>query len=322
LFEICFIIKIFGTIVTVMTRLADLELIVRTADLGSLTAAANALDWSPAAASAAVKRLETRLGAPLFVRTTRSLRLSSDGERFVPFARQALSAIESGRSSITKSKGKLTGSLHVSMPSDLGRNVLLPWLTAFQRLHPQLSLRVSLSDRLTDMTRVSVDASIRLGTPSDSSLVALPLVPDNQRLLVAAPSYLAKHRAPSEPQAMRRHQALRFVVGEDVPRHWRVRIDGTWHNVPIAGNYVSDDGEVVKRWALDGVGIAYKSWLDVGQELKSGALIHVNPTWRGEDVPLNLLVPGRDHLSNAVRRLHHYLAEKFETMTRRLSKRD
>jgi DNA-binding transcriptional LysR family regulator len=302
------------TICSIVTRLADLELVAKTAELGSLTAAANALDWSPAAASAAVKRLEERLGAPLFVRTTRSLRLSADGERFVPFARQALAAIESGRTTINKSKGKLTGNLHISMPSDLGRNLLLPWITSFQRTHPEVSLRLTLTDRLTDMTRVPVDVSIRLGTPPDSSLVALPLAPTNTRVLVASPSYLAKHRAPSDPQAMRRHQALRFVVGEDVPRHWKLRIGGSWQNVPIEGNYIANDGEVVKCWALAGVGIAYKSWLDVAKELSSGALVHVKPSWMGESTPLNMMVPGRDHLSNAVRQLHSHLLEKLQSM--------
>jgi DNA-binding transcriptional LysR family regulator len=109
---------------------------------------------------------------------------------------------------------------------------------------------------------------------------------------VAAPSYLAKRRAPYEPQAMRRHQALRFVVGEDVPRPWRVRIDGTWHNVPVEGKYIADDGEVVNRWAVAGLGIAYKSWLDVAHELRTRALLHVSPNWLGENAPLNSQLVG------------------------------
>jgi DNA-binding transcriptional LysR family regulator len=299
-----------------MRRLADLELIVRTADLGGLTAAAHALDWSPAAASAAVKRLETRLGSPLFVRTTRRLRLSAAGERFVPFARQALSVIESGLGSINKDSGKLSGKLHVSMPSDLGRNVLLPALTAFQQMHPNLSLRLSFTDRVADMTRVPVDVAIRFGKPADSSLVALPLLPNNQRILVAAPSYMVKHRAPSSAEAMHKHQALRFVLGEDVPRYWKLRVAGQWKQVAISGNYIADDGEVVKRWAVAGMGIAYKSQIDVAQELSSGALVRVKPTWLGEDVPLNFMVPGRDHLSFAARNLHGHLVEVLKTIAK------
>ncbi|MDT7838177.1 LysR family transcriptional regulator [Aquabacterium sp. OR-4] len=294
-----------------MTRLADLELLLRTADLGSLTAAARALDWSPAAASAAVKRLEAQWGVAVFVRTTRSLRLSAEGERLLPHLRQALQCIGEAQAEVAAQRSTLRGGLQVAMPSDLGRNVLLPWLEAFQQRHPELALRVHLSDRNTDLMRAPIDAAIRYGTPADASLVALPLAPDSARVLVASPAYVAAHGAPETLAQLCQHEALRFMLNGEVPRCWRFCIDGQWHEAPVSGRHSANDGEVVKRWALAGLGIAYKSRLDVAAELDSGRLLHLRPDWGGEPSPLYMVVPGRRQLTPAARALRECLLQQL-----------
>lgn len=297
-----------------MTRIADLELLLRTADLGGLTAAAKALDWSPAAASAAVKRLEAEWGVQVFVRSTRSLRLSSEGERLLPLVRQAVQALDEARAGASASVAALQGELQVAMPSDLGRNVLLPWLEAFQQRHPQLALRVHLSDRNTDLMRAPVDVAIRYGAPPpDSVQVALPLAPHNARVLVASPDYLARHGAPATPADLARHEALRFMLRDEVPKAWRFCIGGQWQDVPVNGRHCSNDGEVVKRWALAGVGLAYKSRLDVAAELDTGDLRQLHPEWGGDPSPLYLVVPGRRQLTAAARALRDWLAARLPT---------
>ena len=285
-----------------MTRITDLELLVRIADLGNLTAAAKALDWSPAAASAALKRMEEQLGFPLFVRSTRSLRLSGEGQRYLPHARAALRALTDGRDEALAGREALSGVLHLTVPSDLGRHVLLPWLEQFQERHPALTLRLQIGDPLTDLLRRPVDAAVRYGPPAGNAQVALPLLPDCRRVLVAAPHYLALHGLPASPEDMARHEALRYLRAGEVPTHWPVSIAGEPVNLPLAGRRVADDGEVVKRWALTGLGIAYKSWPDVAQELASGQLVHVHPHWRGDPSPLHLVVPGRRQLRDELRR--------------------
>lgn len=297
-----------------MTRLADLELLLRTADLGSLTAAARALDWSPAAASAAVKRLEAQWGVAIFVRSTRNLRLSSEGERLLPLVRQAMQVLDEARASAGSPKTVLQGELQVAMPSDLGRNVLLPLLESFQQQHPQLALRAHLSDRNIDLIRIPIDAAIRYGPPrANSSQVALPLVADNARVLVASPAYLARHGTPASPADLGRHEALRFMLRDEVPKTWRFHIQGQWQDVPIAGRHCANDGEVVKRWALAGVGLAYKSRLDVAAELGTGDLQQVLPEWGGDPSPLFLVVPGRRQLTAATRALRDWLLERLPT---------
>ncbi|WP_431264330.1 LysR family transcriptional regulator [Roseateles chitinivorans] len=299
-----------------MTRIADLELLVRIADLGNLTAAAKALDWSPAAASAALKRMEEQLGFPLFVRSTRSLRLSGEGQRYLPHARAALRALTDGRDEALAGREALSGELHLTVPSDLGRHVLLPWLEQFQERHPALTLRLQIGDPLTDLLRRPVDAAVRYGQPASGTQVALPLLPDCRRVLVAAPHYLALHGMPASPEDMARHEALRYLVAGEVPTHWPVEIAGQPAALPLSGRRVADDGEVVKRWALAGLGLAYKSWPDVAQELASGQLVHVNPHWRGDLAPLHLIVPGRAQLSPALRQVRDELRRRLEEFAR------
>lgn len=301
-----------------MTRIADLELLVRAAELGGLSAAARALDWSPAAASAAVKRMEAEWGVPLFVRSTRSLRPSAEGERLLPHVRQALQALQEGRAAAQAQHQALHGELQLALPSDLGRHVLLPWLEEFQQRHPRLALRLHLEDRNSDLVRTPVDLAIRYGAPDAPSQVALPLVPDNRRVLVASPAYLAQHGSPSTPQALGEREALRFMLGGEVPAAWPICVDGQWLQVPVQGRRSANDGEVVKRWALAGLGIAYKSWLDVAAELAAGRLVQLNAHWLGEASPLNLVVPARRQLTPAVRSLRDWLHRRFAEMGARM----
>jgi DNA-binding transcriptional LysR family regulator len=171
-----------------MKALSDLDIFVRTADNASLSATARALDLTPAAASAALKRLEAELGVPLFLRSTRSLRLTPHGERFLAQGRPALQALQQAGAQLAAGEQGFKGLLKLSAPSDLGRNVLLPWLDEFQTAYPEVELRLQLSDRMANVFSEPVDAAFRYGKPPDSSLVALPLALENRRVLCASPA--------------------------------------------------------------------------------------------------------------------------------------
>ena len=182
-----------------MIRLDDLGIFVRSAALGSFTAAAREADLLPGQAAEAVKRLERELDVRLFARTTRSLRLTAEGEQYLPSALIALEALRHGRDNLRQESAQLSGTLQVAAPSDLGRNVLLPWLTAFRREHPQLNLRFFLSDQIADLFRDPVDIAIRYGLNADANYVALPLAPWNRKVLVASPEYLRRRGTPRQP---------------------------------------------------------------------------------------------------------------------------
>lgn len=298
-----------------MVRLEDLQLFIRTADHGSLSAAARDIDITPAVASAALKRLEAELKARLFVRTTRSLRLTPDGERYLDHARAVLLAVHAGKEAIDSGKQVVAGNLSISMPSDLGRNVLLGWLDEFQMQHPAVRLQLHVSDRVADLLRQPFDVAIRYGEPDDSSHVALPLLQENRRVLCAAPRWIARHGMPQKPHDLRRHNCLRFILGDTLHDRWRFRRGEEETIVRVEGDRSTGDAELVRRWAVAGVGIAYKSRIDVLHDLRAGRLQAMLTDYEGEATPLYLVCPHRQMLSPAVTRLREMLVERFRELS-------
>lgn len=293
-----------------MLRFDDVQLFVRAADLGSLSAAARAMDLSAAVASAALKRLEQRLGARLLARSTRSLRLTAEGEGFLQYARAALSSLEEGQRVLAGRQDQCSGVLLLSAPSDFGRNVLLPWLDDFQQHHPLLSVRLLLGDGITDLFRQPVDVALRYGEPEDSSLVALPVASDNRRVLCASPAYLARHGEPQQVEHLALHNCLLYRLGERIHDHWRFEDGKREVGLTVRGDRFSDDADVVRRWAVAGMGVAYKSWLDVAADVRAGRLKVLMPELRGEWAPLNLLCSHRAQLSRPVNLLLAMLRQR------------
>lgn len=291
-------------------HLQDLEVFVAAAEAAGLSAAARRLGLSPAVASAALKRLEQDLGVALLVRTTRSMRLTAAGERLLQRARPLLEGLAEVERELEAGHAIVEGQLQISMPSDLGRHVLLPWLSRFQAEYPRVRLRIQLSDRLANVYREPVDIAIRFGHPADSGMVALPLLAENRRILCAAPSYLARRGAPSSPAELREHNCLCFMLDETVYNRWQFTREGQQLNVVVDGDRVADDSDVVRRWAIAGEGIAYRSRIDIQHDLAGGRLVALCPDWQGENVPLYLLCADRRQLSPLVRLLHQFLAEQ------------
>lgn len=282
-------------------------LFVRAADCGGLSAAARELDMSPAAASAALKRLEAALTTRLFVRSTRSLRLTVAGERYLVHARNVLLALDEGAATVAQASESISGDLNLSIPSDIGRNVLLPWLDDFQGVHAAIRFRIRISDRLADLYRQPVDIAIRYGEPEDSAMVALPLAAGNRRVLCASRGYIARHGAPRTLNDLQNHNCLRFVLGDNVHDRWIFCRKKKAESVVVQGDRISDDADLVRRWAIAGRGLAYKSALDVAQDLKSGRLVAVMTDYEGEAAPLNLVCAHRLMLSPAVAALREFL---------------
>ena len=295
-----------------MLRLDDLQVFVRTADRGSLSAAARELGISPALASAAVKRLEGELGLRLFVRTTRSLSLTAEGTQYLEHAREALRLLRAGRDALAAGKDSFGGTLKIAMPSDLGRNLLLGWLDAFQLRHPKLQYQLSVSDRLADMVRQQVDVAIRYGEQDDSSQIAMPVAPANDRVLVASPDYLREHGNLASLADLQQHNCLRFALEDGLHDRW------TFYRLPqreqvsvqVSGNRSADDADLVRRWAVAGLGIAYKSRLDLSDDLAAGRLQSLLPEVAGEAAPLHLVCMHRAQVTPLVLQLRDFLREQ------------
>ncbi|WP_349973087.1 LysR family transcriptional regulator [Pseudomonas caspiana] len=297
-----------------MIRLDDLALFVRTAALGSFSNAAREVDLLPGQVAAAIKRLERELDVRLFARSTRSLRLTVEGEQYLPNAQTVLDTLKDGREKLRRESAELRGVLQVAAPSDLGRNVLLPWLSGFRREHPGLSMRLFLSDQVADMFRDPVDVAIRYGVLEDANYIALPLAPWNRRVLVASPDYLQRHGRPQTPDDLARHDCLLYTLGGRVYDKWRVGA----RVISVSGPLFCDDADVARRWAVSGEGITYKSWLDVSQDIKAGRLEILLPDYPGEPVPLNLVCPHRKQFSPAIQQLHSLLKGQFAELEQEL----
>ena len=292
-----------------MKALRDLDIFVRAAEQASLSAAARQLDLTPAAASAAVKRLERELGCALMLRSTRSLRLTAEGELLLARSRQALELLDEARDTIASGRSAIRGTLQLSLPSDLGRNRALAWLDIFQQRHPDVKLRIQLSDRVSDLYRHPIDLALRYGAPPDSSLVALPIAAANRRILCAAPAYLQRSGTPATPAELASHNCLCFTLGEQMHDRWHFWRDGRESAIAVRGDRSADDGDAVRRWAVAGRGIAYKSELDIRPDLDAGRLVALCTDWQGELAPLNLICANRRQLSPSVQALRGFLQE-------------
>ena len=298
-----------------MIRLDDLHLFLRSAALGSFSDVAREADVAPGQVSAAIKRLEGELEVRLFARSTRSLRLTAEGERWRPHAEAMMTALREGREQLRGERAELRGLLQVAAPSDLGRNVLLPWFAAFRRQHPALTLRLFFSDRVADVFREPVDVALRYGATEDASYVALPLAPANRRVLCASPGYLERHGAPASVEELARRDCLLYFMGGRLHDKWAFAEGGRRRVVHVRGPLQSDDADVARRLALEGEGVLYKSWLDVAEDVRTGRLVHLLPQLVGEPTPLHLVTPHRRQFSPAVQALHHWLRQRCEALS-------
>jgi len=168
-------------------------------------------------------------------------------------------------------------------------------------------LRLLLGDRVTDLFREPVDIALRYGEPEDSSLVALPVAPGNRRVLCAAPAYLQRHGEPRQIADLRQHNCLVYMLGGRAYERWRFHDGERAHSLQVAGDRLSDDADVVRRWAVAGAGLVYKSWLDVAGDVYAGRLKVLLPEVLGEPTPLNLICTHREQLSKPVHLLREFV---------------
>lgn len=292
-------------------NLNDFKVLVHAAHGGSLTAAARALNITPAAASATLKRLEAHLGARLFERSTRAMRLTSQGQVMLDYTTRAFELLGEGESSMAADRGDLVGTLRVAAPSDLARTILLPWLREFLGAHTRVQLALSVSDRPMDVVRDEVDVAIRYGEPSDSRLVARQLVSASP-ILQASPRYL-RGRPPIEtPKDLLHHNCLTFARNGRKHRLWRFSRNGQWTEVRVDGDRSADDASLVREWAISGEGIILKSAIESKQDLIKGRLVQLLPTWGTEPYPLHAILPSGRFIPGRVRAFVDFLAMKFK----------
>ncbi|MGX9962963.1 LysR substrate-binding domain-containing protein [Roseomonas sp. F4] len=289
--------------------LLDLRLIQRIAQAGSLSAAAGALGITPAAASRRLAVLEARLGLRIFARTTRRLRMTAEGEAFLPHVDRILAATAEAEAALPGGSFALAGTLRLTAPATFGRKVLAPILAELMAAHPGLRLDLLLTDSLVDLVAAGCDAAVRIAPLTGQTLTARRLA-HSRRLLCAAPAYLERCGMPANRQALLRHDAL-LLEG----------VDG-WALVPEGGGpaervrpvprMLSNSNEALREACLSGLGIGLHSSWDVGEHLRRGELVAL-PAALGvpEQLGIWLVFPGSAAAPARVRALTELLVRRL-----------
>ncbi|MCL1065806.1 LysR substrate-binding domain-containing protein [Shewanella olleyana] len=298
--------------------LEDLVVILKVAEFRSITAAATNLDMRTATASAAVKRVEASLGAELFVRTTRHLRLSTAGERYLPQCEQALKMLEQAKLNMREDSGIIDGEIRIALSSDLGRNLITPWLDDFLDQYPNVTLRSSISDSQIDFYRDSVDMALRYGSPKDASMYGFKIC-DVPRIVCASPDYVAAHGMPKNPETLMNRNGLLYQLQDILQDEWVLNDGKQEHKIKLKGNRASNDGDLVRRWCVAGKGIAIKSCLDMSNDLIAGNVVNVMPGYNPNPTELWLVCPSRQSITPIVRLLRDMFREKAEEILNQLN---
>jgi len=298
--------------------LDDLNVILKVAELKSITAAAESLDMQTATASAAVKRVEKSLGIELFTRTTRQLRLSPAGEKYLPHCQQAMQTLEFAKQNVKHDLDIIDGELRLAVSSDLGRNIVLPWLDEFLERHDKVSLKLHVSDSNIDFYRDSVDLALRYGTLSDANLYGFKIC-DIPRVLCATPEYLKENGNPKNLDELQRHNGLFYQLHDVLHDVWVFDGEGQETKVKMSGNRAGNDGDLVRRWCVQGKGIAAKSLLDMADDLLEQRVQVVLPEVQLKTTELWLVCPSRQSLTPAVRLLREFITQKCEAKFQQLS---
>jgi len=289
--------------------LEDLQVALKVAEFRSITAAAANLDMRTSTASAALKRVEAALGAELFIRTTRQLRLSSAGERYIPQCAQALLMLDQARQNMKDDLDTVDGELRITLSSDLGRNLVTPWLDEFMETYPNISLKSHISDSNIDFYRDSVDMALRYGSPNDANLYGFKIC-NVPALLCATQAYLDENGTPKHPHDLPTHNGLFYQLYDITYDVWEFSHGGTEYKIKMSGNRAANDGDLVRRWCVAGKGLAVKSCLDMSTDLLSGKVISLMTEFKPTPTELWLVFPSRQSITPATRLLRDALKEK------------
>lgn len=290
-------------------KLEDLQVVLKIATCGSITAAANSLDMQIATASAALKRVEKKVGTRLFIRTTRQLTLSRAGERYIPKCRAALEILKEAHHDVVNELDSIEGDIRVSVSSDLGRNFIVPWVDEFMQEYPKVTVQLNINDGVVDFFRSSSTIALRYGKPQDSNLYGFKLC-DVPSLLCASPSYLKNVKPPKHPTELIEHDALFYELHELTHDTWEFSNNNKRFKVTPKNSRRANDGDVVRRWCLAGKGIAKKSCLDISSDLLEGRLLSVMPDFKPLPTELWLICSSSDTITPTVRCLREMMRDK------------
>lgn len=292
-----------------MGQFRQISTFVEVVAKGSLSAAARAEGIAPAMIGRRLDALETRLGVKLLQRTTRKLALTDEGAAFLEDCQRILGELEEAESAVAERSAKATGHLMISAPAGFGRQHVAPLLPSFLAEHRDVTATLNMSDRVVDIVGEGIDVAIRIASLSDSNLVSVKLA-DNERVIVAAPSYLKRYGEPKTLADLAKHNCLAISsVGSQ--RGWTLRDNDKNVVLKVSGNMGCNDGQVLHEWALAGKGLAWRSMWEVGSAIEAGKLQTVLDQHAAPGNDIYAVFAQRRHLPLRIRAFVDFLRHTY-----------
>jgi len=293
-----------------MENLADIAVFVRVVERGSFTLAAEDLELSRAVVSKYLSRLEERLAVRLLNRTTRRLSLTEAGAALFEASRGAIERIEEAEAAVARFQKAPRGRLRVSAPMSFGILHLGEAVADFARAHPAITLDMRLDDRYVNLIEEGFDLAIRIGTLTDSSLVARRLAA-TRTVACASPGYLAEHGTPEAPEDLAAHECLVYSYSATA-NVWRFTApDGREIPVALTGTFRINNGIVLAEAAAAGHGILLTPSFYVAPQLREGRLKRILAGYRLPELPIHAVYPERAKVPPKVRVFIDFLAARF-----------
>jgi DNA-binding transcriptional LysR family regulator len=289
----------------------EMRVFISVVDTGGFTAASHQLVISQSFVSQTIANLERRLNVQLLHRSTRGHRLTWEGEQFLVDCRRILSQIELAEAQITSAHSKINGELRISAPLAFGLDQITQLLPKVMVDHPNVVFHLALSDSTANLIEDKVDIAIRMGILSESSLRSRRLC-DLQRIIVAAPSYLAIRGTPQKPSDLCRHNCLMWEGPIDHLNRWPFKVEGITETPTVNGNFRSDNGLTLFELCVAGVGVMRLAEHLALPAIRSGRLVPLLQDYQvNDDSAISaVFMPGRELLPR-VRNFVDYLVDFF-----------
>ena len=289
-----------------MDKLRAMQIFVRIADAGSLTAAADVLDTSLTAVVRSLATLEGALGARLLNRTTRRIALTDEGREYLERCRRILAEVDEAESALAARQATPAGKLAITAPVMFGRLHVGPVLAGFLVAYPQVRAELMLFDRVVDLLDEGMDAAIRIGHLRDSSLIAVPLG-TTRRVVCASPAYLGRAGTPGRPADLAGHRCLQFL-GVTPGSEWEFAnvgahgaADGKTTRVPIKAVLTTNQIDSARDACAEGLGCCAFLDYQVRESLAAGALCRILQAFEPAPIPVHIVYPHSRLLSSRVR---------------------
>jgi DNA-binding transcriptional LysR family regulator len=296
-----------------MDRLDELRLFLAIVDSGSFAAGGRRFERSPSSATRIVREMELRLGTRLLERTTRKLSLTDSGARLAEQARRLLADFDEAINYAVGETEPLRGAIKVSAPMSFGTRHVAPLVGEFLENHPEITLQLSLEDRLVDLIEERVDVALRIGHLESSSLMR-KRVGEVRRVVVASPDYLKKFGIPRKPEDLARHRAVSFVNHANPPAWVFNGKDQVQRKIRVPSLMEVNRAKAAILLARQGIGLTRVLSYQVADELKQGLLVHLLKAYEPPPIPIQLVYPSARLLAPRVRAFLDFAASRIQRL--------